>query len=78
MVTAAFGAKCPCEIGDKINAVKAADGKLYSLGVSTITDIACTYYLKRGKAVFTYGLDSCGQYAPVRDLRSREKEEGQN
>lgn len=39
MQMAAFNAVCPYEIGDKINAVKAVNGQLFSVGVSTITDI---------------------------------------
>ena len=46
MQMAAFNAVCPYEIGDKINAVKAVNGQLFSVGVSTITDIACTHYGK--------------------------------
>lgn len=72
MQMAAFNAVCPYEIGDKINAVKAVNGQLFSVGVSTITDIACTHYVKRGEVVFTYELDNCGQYAPLVDLRSPE------
>lgn len=50
MQMAAFNAVCPYEIGDKINAVKAVNGQLFSVGVSTITDIACTHYVKAGKS----------------------------
>lgn len=47
MQMAAFNAVCPYEIGDKINAVKAVNGQMFSVGVSTITDIACTHYVKK-------------------------------
>lgn len=75
MKMAEFNAVCPYEIGDKINAVKAVNGKMFSIGTATITDIACTHYVKSGKIVFTYELDNCGQYAPLIDLRSREKKQ---
>ena len=68
MQVAAFSAKCPYEIGDRVNVIKAAgsnkNGQLFSVGVATITDIACTHYLKSGKVIFTYELDGSGKYAP--------------
>lgn len=73
MQMAAFNAVCPYEIGDKINAVKAINGQMFSVGVATITDIACTHYVKSGKVVFTYELDNCGQFAPLVDLRDQQK-----
>ena len=69
MQAAVFSAKCPYEIGDRINVVRVAgsnkNGQLFSVGVATITDIACTHYLKSGKVCFTYELDGSGQYAPI-------------
>lgn len=69
MQAAVFSAKCPYEIGDRINVVRAAggnkNGQLFSVGVATITDIACTHYLKSGEVHFTYELDGSGQYAPL-------------
>ncbi len=69
MQVAAFSAKCPYEIGDRVNVIKAAgsneNGQLFSVGVATITDIACTHYLKSGEVRFTFELDGSGQYAPL-------------
>lgn len=52
MQVAAFSAKCPYEIGDKIQVIKevnAGGRKQYMTEPATITDIACTHYLKAGK-----------------------------
>jgi len=69
MQIAAFNAKCPYEIGDRVNVIKTAgsngNGQIFSVGTATITDIACTHYLKSGKILFTYELDGSGQYAPL-------------
>lgn len=69
MKVAAFSAKCPYEIGDRVNVVQQAgkneNGKLFSVGVATITDIACIHYLKSGEVRFTYELDGSGKYAPL-------------
>ncbi len=69
MQVAAFSTKCPYEIGDRVNVVRAAgsnkNGQLFSVGAATITDIACTHYLKSGEVHFTYELDGSGQYAPL-------------
>jgi len=69
MQVTAFSAKCPYEIGDRVNVIKASgsnkNGQLFSVGVATITDIACTHYLKSGKVIFTYELDGSGKYAPL-------------
>ena len=73
MQMAEFNAVCQHEIGDKINVVKAINGQMSYVGVSTITDIACTHYVKSGEVKFTYELDNCGQYAPLVDLRSQKK-----
>lgn len=74
MQMAAFNAVCPYEIGDKINAVKAVNGQMFSVGVSTITDIACTHYVKSGKVVFTYELNNSGQYALPMDVKDALKQ----
>lgn len=69
MQVVAFSAKCTYEIGDRVNVIKAEgnnkNGQLFSVGVATITDIACTHYLKSGEVRFTYELDGSGKYAPV-------------
>ena len=81
MQMAAFNAVCPYEIGDNIKvsipaqAVKTADGQLFSVGVATITDIACTHYIKSGKIIFTYELNNSGQYAPLMDVKDALKQE---
>ena len=81
MQMAAFNAVCPYEIGDKIKVVIPAqkgnieDGKMISVGVATITDIACTHYIKSGKIVFTYELNHSGQYAPLVDLKDAVKQD---
>lgn len=75
MQMAAFNAVCPYEIGDKIKvaipapAEKTADGKMFSVMTATITDIACTHYVKKGKVVFTYELNNSGHYAPLMDVK---------
>jgi hypothetical protein len=53
MPISAFNAKCPVEIGDKVNLM----GKQ-----ATITDIACIHYIKSGKVEFEYELNGNGQY----------------
>lgn len=81
MQMAAFNAVCPYEIGDKIKvaipapAGKTSDGQLFSVGVATITDIACTHYIKSGKIIFTYELNNSGQYAPLMDVKDALKQE---
>lgn len=69
MQVVAFSAKCTYEIGDRVNVIKAEgnnkNGQLFSVGVATITDIACTHYLKSGEVRFTYELDGSGKYAPI-------------
>ena len=81
MQMAAFNAVCPYEIGDKIKvaipaqAGKTADGQLFSVGVATITDIACTHYIKSGKIIFTYELNNSGQYATLMDVKDALKQE---
>lgn len=68
MQVAAFSAKCPYEIGDKIQVIKevnAGGRKQYMTELATITDIACTHYLKDGKVLFTYELEGSGTYIPL-------------
>ena len=75
MQLAAFNAVCPYEIGDKIKVAipaptaKVADGQMFSVVIATITDIACTHYVKSGKIVFTYELNNSGRYAPLVDAK---------
>lgn len=79
MQMTAFNARCPYEIGDKIKVVIPAEkrsaegGQMFSVGVATITDIACTHYVRSGKIVFTYELNHSGQYAPLMDLKDAVK-----
>lgn len=69
MKVAAFNARSPYEIGDKIQVITTAgknqDGRLYMTTYATITDIACTHYVRTGKAIFTYELDGSGEYIPL-------------
>ena len=69
MKAVAFSAKCPYEIGDRVNVVQAAgeneNGQMFSAGVATITDIACIHYLKNGKVTFKYELNGSGKYAAL-------------
>jgi len=68
MQVVAFSAKCPYEIGDKIQVIKevnAGGKKQYMTEPATITDIACTHYLKAGKVLFTYEIDGSGTYIPL-------------
>lgn len=71
MQIAAFSAKSPYEIGDRIRVLMAAgqneNGVLFATRIATITDIACTHYLREGKVLFTYELDGSGKYAPLLD-----------
>ena len=66
---AAFSAKSPYEIGDKIKVITTAgknrDGALYMTRLATITDIACTHYLRENKVLFTYELDGSREYIPL-------------
>ena len=71
MMLAAFNARCPYEIGDQIQVLQPAAGIMkkdraaYMIGKATITDIACTHYVKTGKVLFTYELDGSGEYIPL-------------
>lgn len=68
MKVAAFSAKSPYEIGDKIQVIKEVHTgaeKKYMMEQETITDIACTHYLKREEVLFTYELDGSGEYIPL-------------
>lgn len=69
MQVAAFSEKSPYEIGDKIQVITTAgknqNGVLYMTTYATITDIACTHYLRAGKVLFTYELDGSGEYIPL-------------
>lgn len=60
MKLASFNAKCPFEIGDII---------VISDGIrkieSTITDIACTHYVKSGNIQFFYEFNNSGKYAVI-------------
>jgi hypothetical protein len=69
MKTAAFNAVCPYEIGDKVKVLKVVKPLPfrtdYIEGTSSITDIACTHFIKTGKILFTYELDGSGEYVPL-------------
>ena len=69
MQMAAFSAKCPYEIGDRVVVLEVAgkneNGVMYMQRVGVITDIACTHYIKTGKIIFTYELDGSGEYIPL-------------
>ena len=69
MQVAAFSARSPYEIGDKIQVITTAgknqEGALYMTTYATITDIACTHYLRANKVLFTYELDGSGEYIPL-------------
>ena len=67
MKLAAFNARCPFEIGDKVQETPETGGK-----VRTITDIACTHYVKSGEVRFLYELDNNGRYVSIQPLRGLE------
>ena len=58
MEFAAFNARCPYELGDKI---KGTDGKIH-----TITDIIALHSLKTMKVQFVYELDDNGKWMGLR------------
>lgn len=73
MKMTAFNAVCPLEIGDRIittpegkEAVFLAQAAAVLVkgpaAIYTVTDIACTHYIKNGGIVFSYELDNSGQY----------------
>lgn len=62
MQLAEFNAVCPFEIGD----VVAVQGK----GQATITDIACTHFVKSGKILFRYEFNNSGKYFTVEKLET--------
>jgi len=55
MQMAAFNARCPFEIGDKVK-----DGRTGA--VHAITDIACIHFVKAGRVEFRYEVNNSGQY----------------
>lgn len=76
MQMAAFNAVCQYEIGDKVKVaipVQGEDGQKFSVEVATITDIACTHYVKKGKIVFTYELNHNGHYGRLMGLKDAVK-----
>lgn len=64
MMMAAFKARCPFEIGDKITLVLDSDEQQTRMRLKkcTITDIACVHYIKTGKIEFRYELDDSKKY----------------
>lgn len=73
MQMAAFSAKCPYEIGDRVVVIEVAkeneNGIMYTQREGVITDIACTHYLKTGKVIFSYELDGSGKYERIMTLK---------
>lgn len=73
MKLAAFNAVCPYEIGDKVVILEAAgkndNGVMYIQREGTITDIACTHYIKSGRVIFTYELNGSGKYERILTLQ---------
>lgn len=69
MQMAAFSAKSPYEIGDTIQVIDGKaqkdGGALYMIRPATITDIACTHFLRSGRTLFIYELDGSGEYIPL-------------
>ena len=75
MKYAAFQAAYPFEIGDRIKTditremIRPDTGErivvMEGIEVHTITDIACTHYLKTGMVVFKYELDHSGNYVKL-------------
>lgn len=75
MKVAAFRAVCPFEIGDRIPMTKKTGDRTFSVTISTITDIACTHYIKKGMVEFTYEFDGNGRYVKLKEAGA---EEGEN
>ena len=73
MQVATFSARSPYEIGDKIQVLTPAGknqgGALYMTAYATITDIACTHYLKTGKVIFSCEIDGSGKYERIMTLK---------
>ena len=73
MQMAAFSAKCPYEIGDRVVVLEAAgrneNGGMYTQREGVITDIACTHYVKTGKIIFTYELNGSGRYERIMTIK---------
>lgn len=58
MKLAAFSARCPFEIGDRI--LNGNTGRTH-----IITDICCIHFLKSGSVEFQYELDNSGRYIAI-------------
>ena len=73
MQMAAFSAKCPYEIGDRVVVIEVAgtneNGVMYTQREGVITDIACTHYIKTGKIIFTYELNGSGKYERIMTIK---------
>ena len=73
MQMAAFSAKCPYEIGDRVVVIEVAgtneNGVMYTQREGVITDIACTHYVKTGKIIFTYELNGSGRYERIMTIK---------
>ena len=69
MQMAAFSAKCPYEIGDRVVVIEVAgtneNGVMYTQREGVITDIACTHFQRENRVLFTYELDGSGEYIPL-------------
>jgi len=60
MKQARFNARCPFEIGDRIQDAKTGR-------VRTITDILCLHFLKSMRIEFAYELDNSGEFVKIRN-----------
>ena len=73
MQVAAFSARSPYEIGDKIQVITPAgknqEGALYMTTYAKRTDIACTHFQRENRVLFTYELDGSGKYERIMPLK---------
>ena len=73
MQVAAFSARSPYEIGDRVVVLEVAgkneNGVMYMQREGVITDIACTHYIKTGKIIFTYELNGSGRYERIMTIK---------
>ena len=73
MQMAAFSAKSPYEIGDRVVVLEVAgkneNGVMYTQREGVVTDIACTHYIKTGEVIFSYELNGSGKYERIMPLK---------
>lgn len=87
MKFAAFNARCPFEIGDKIKTsrrVSPEEAGCFGLDpaavveeVHTITDIVCEHSVKHGTVIFLYELDDSGKLVHIAAAQRPQGQEGQ-